>query len=142
MTTALAVSYIRQFKPVFTFIHLDHVDITGHAEGHKSPPYYQAVEKADSLIGEIIQAYKEAGIYEQTLFVVTSDHGGKGKSHGGNTIDERQIPILISGKGADTHQKIEDARIFDIPATILDALGLSVPECWDGEALAIVFEEK
>src|SRR5690606_10029021 len=58
-TTDLAIVYINDKKPLFTFIHLDHVDGAGHGYGHGSQEYYLAVSRADSLIGEIIQATKD-----------------------------------------------------------------------------------
>lgn len=68
-TTQTAVAYIKEHKPDFTFIHLDHVDHAGHSEGHGTPQYYKAVEKADSLIGLIVQSAKDAGIFESALLL-------------------------------------------------------------------------
>ena len=140
ITTFLTVSYLEKYQPMFSFIHLDHVDIAGHEAGHKTPIYYQAVEKADSLIGEIIAATKRAGMYESTLFVIISDHGGIGKSHGGDTPEETSIPILISGGRAKVKADSRDIRSFDIPPTILKALGVNIPSCWEGKPLPMVYD--
>ena len=97
-TVNSSIRYIGKKKPLFTFIHLDHVDHAGHQFGHGTTEYYQSVEKADSLIGEVISILKNADIFENTMILVTSDHGGKGKGHGGDTPEERTIPWIISGQ--------------------------------------------
>lgn len=47
------MAYIKAKQPAFLFVHLDHVDGAGHAYGHGTPQYYQAVAKADTLIDNI-----------------------------------------------------------------------------------------
>src|SRR5947199_228409 len=83
-----AIVCIQKERPALTFIHLDHVDDAGHNKGHGTPEYYAAVAEADRLIGLVLQAVKDAGIAESTIVLVTSDHGGVGKKHGGNTMAE------------------------------------------------------
>ncbi|MEO1021973.1 MAG: alkaline phosphatase family protein [Bacteroidota bacterium] len=134
-TTQTAIDFITTHKPDFTFIHLDHVDGAGHGFGHGSPEYYASVAKADSLIGLVVQATKDAGIFEETIFIISSDHGGLGKGHGGPTPDEMNIPWIISGKGIKTEGAYPlPVNTYDTPATILAALGLNVPFEWIGRA--------
>ena len=52
----------------------------------------------DGYIGQIIQAVKDAGIYDETIFIVTADHGGVNKGHGGKTMLEMETPFIICGK--------------------------------------------
>ena len=33
-------------------------------------------QNVDRYIGEIMKAFEDAGIYNETLFVLTADHGG------------------------------------------------------------------
>ncbi|MEJ0034232.1 MAG: alkaline phosphatase [Bacteroidota bacterium] len=68
-------AYIKQKKPLLTFVHLDHVDGAGHTYGWGTSQYYDAISRADDLIGQITDAVKEAGIYDETLFIITADHG-------------------------------------------------------------------
>jgi arylsulfatase A-like enzyme len=64
-------------KPRMLLVNLPGPDIEGHRDGgvtdlvHLRP----VVKSADSAIGSIVDAYKRMGIYRQTLFVVTADHG-------------------------------------------------------------------
>ena len=34
------------------------------------------LQNVDGYIGEIMMAFKDAGIYDETLFILTADHGG------------------------------------------------------------------
>ncbi len=92
-----AVAFLKAKRPTITFIHYDHVDHAGHQYGHSSPAYYAAVAEADRLAGEVLAALDEAGLSRQTIVLVTADHGGKGKDHGGATMAEIEIPWIIRG---------------------------------------------
>jgi hypothetical protein len=140
-TTDEAGRYILDKKPKFLFVHLDHVDGAGHGAGHGTPEYYQAVARADSLIGQIIQATKDAGIFEQTVFLVTSDHGGIGTGHGGETPDEILIPFILSGPGVKKGYKIpHPVYTYDNAATVAFALGIELPNACIGRPVKTAFE--
>ncbi|WPP50840.1 alkaline phosphatase family protein [Catalinimonas niigatensis] len=136
-----AVAYINNKKPDFLFVHLDHVDHAGHHDGHKTEPYYHSVSVADSLIGNIIQATKDAGIFEESVFIVSSDHGGIGYGHGGETTDEIEIPFIIYGKGVKKNHLIaEKIYTYDNAATVAFLLGLKQPYAWIGKPVKSGFE--
>lgn len=139
-TTKDAVAYLKKHKPEFTFIHLDHVDHAGHSMGHGTPEYYESVEKADSLITEIVNTTKDSGIFEKTLFIVTADHGGLGYGHGGESPAEMEIPFIIYGAGIKQGYKIEETVYqFDNAATVAYALGLEIPQSWIGRPVQGAF---
>jgi len=91
-TIQLAISYIKEEKPDFLFIHMDHVDHAGHQHGHGSSHYNESVTKADKLIGEILQASKDAGTFDDTIFIISADHGGVGTKHGGGKVSLGKPP--------------------------------------------------
>jgi hypothetical protein len=64
-------------KPKLSMINLPEIDDTGHKYGGMSSPetIKPVIENVDIQIGRIIKAFKEAGIFEKTLFVITADHG-------------------------------------------------------------------
>ncbi len=139
-TTEEAVNYIKEHTPKFTFVHLDHVDHAGHAQGHGTPDYYQAVEKADSLIAEIVNATKDAGVFEKTMFIVSADHGGLGFGHGGESLAEMEIPFILYGAGIKKGYKIEETVYqYDNAATVAYALGLQTPQAWIGRPVKGAF---
>ncbi len=43
----------------------------------------------------IVSAVKEAGMMDETVFILSADHGGKGTGHGGKTMNEMQTPIVF-----------------------------------------------
>eukprot|EP01045_Picozoa_sp_COSAG04_P006292 COSAG04_NODE_306_length_17292_cov_58.911766_5_plen_119_part_00 len=37
--------------------------------------YYAMIAEFDSMVGEYVQTIKDAGVWEETVLIVTSDHG-------------------------------------------------------------------
>ncbi len=135
-----AMAYIKKEQPQLTFIHLDHVDDAGHAYGHGTPQYYAAVAEADRLIGLVLHGLEEAGIADRTVVLVTSDHGGVGKKHGGNTIAELEIPWIVRGQGVKPGKELTTAvNTYDTAATVAYLLGLKPPACWIGRPVTEAF---
>lgn len=64
-------------RPKLSMINLPEIDITGHKWGGLSSPeaIKPVIKNVDLQIGRIIKAFKEAKIFEKTLFVITADHG-------------------------------------------------------------------
>ena len=60
-------------KPKFLFVQLDDVDGAGHSGGYGTEHHYEEIRRADGYTGEIYEAYKLAGILDETLFIVISD---------------------------------------------------------------------
>jgi hypothetical protein len=132
-TAALAVKYITSRKPQFLFVHFDHVDHAGHEYGHGTPQYYAAVAKTDTLINSIRQATVEAGIANDTVILVTSDHGGVGKGHGGESLAELEIPWIAYGANINPGRQLDlPINTFDTPATVAWLLGAKIPYAWLG----------
>ncbi|MDR0531697.1 MAG: alkaline phosphatase family protein [Oscillospiraceae bacterium] len=74
---------------------LEYCDHAGHGSGFGSqnPEYEEAIRAADSNAYDLIAAVKARPTYakEDWLILITSDHGGVGKGHGGQFAVERQI---------------------------------------------------
>ncbi len=114
-------------KPKFLFVQLDDVDGAGHSGGYGTEHHYEEIRRADGYTGEIYDAYKEAGILDETLFIVISDHGGVRNGHGGYTDTEKYVFMGLAGKNVN-ECFIEYAETRDIAAIVLYALGLTVPD--------------
>ena len=135
-TATQAADYIAANAPLFTFIHLDHVDHAGHDAGHGTSVYYQSVSKADSLIGKIMNAIRATGKANETVVLITADHGGVGKSHGGHSAAEMTIPWIISGKGIKkNHELSTPIDTFDTAVTVARVLNVKPFDCWTGKAI-------
>jgi hypothetical protein len=136
-----AVKYIETKKPDFLFLHLDNVDGAGHEYGHGSAEYYKAVGLADSLLGVVEQAYRQAGIYDHTVFIVAADHGGIGHGHGGESMAEMEIPLILSGPGVKHGYEIRGPVYqYDNAATIAYIWRLPTPGAWIGRPVRSAFE--
>lgn len=135
-TAKRAATYIAAHAPLFTFIHLDHVDHAGHESGHGTPDYYNSVRKADLLIGLLMDAVRASGKADETVVLITADHGGINKGHGGNSEAEMTIPWIISGKGIRINHELKTPiDTFDTAVTIARVLNATPFPCWTGKAI-------
>jgi hypothetical protein len=133
ITMATAVREFRENRPALLFVHLDHVDGVGHGQGWHTPDYYTAVKRADDRIGEMLGAIDAADAWDSTVVIVTSDHGGVGRSHGGTTMAELEIPWIIAGAGVAPGRVItRDVNTFDTACTAAHLLGLTQHPSWIG----------
>lgn len=71
----IAAYVIQQARPNLMTIHLFSVDHFEHEQGRDGNHVRAAVADADSAVGIIEDALKQAGIWEQTVMIVTGDHG-------------------------------------------------------------------
>jgi len=72
---ACACDIIREFKPDVLAIHPAAIDGARHSSGLFSEKVDRSLDDTERWTGMIIQATKEAGTYEDTNFVILSDHG-------------------------------------------------------------------
>jgi len=134
-------AYIVKEKPTFTAVVFNEPDSRGHNFRWGSAIYYDKLAELDSFIAVIEQAVKDAGIYDNTIFVLAADHGGSFWGHGHNLPKQRKIPVVIYGKGIKEGYTIPAKRsICDIAPTMAVILGLKVPAEWTGRPFTGVFK--
>lgn len=82
--------------------------------------YWNAIAVADQAIAFMIKRLKELGIYEQTLILITSDHGESlfddrflGHGHALNQYQTR-IPIIINRPGIQVHSAVGQTDIAEL----------------------------
>ena len=128
-----SVQYILEKKPVLCFIHIDALDHKGHANGQGSPEYYAELPLVDGRVQRIVEGIKAAGIYEDSIIMLTSDHGHLGTGHGGTSMLEMETPFVIWGKGVKKNHEIQETVLeYDLAATVAKILNLPVPQSWRG----------
>ncbi len=71
----IAAYVIKKDSPNLMTIHLFSVDHFEHQQGRDGDLVRSAVANADSAVGIIEEALKQAGIWEETVMIVTGDHG-------------------------------------------------------------------
>lgn len=88
--------FLKYAKPQILMVNLPGTDIAGHETGGIIAPVAmrQVVMNVDRGIGKLLSAYKKAGIFNKTIFVITADHGMIPNSH---VIDSDEILDLIKG---------------------------------------------
>ncbi|SEO21012.1 Arylsulfatase A [Halogranum amylolyticum] len=111
--------------------------------------YDNEIEYVDEQIGRVVDALEAAGIYDDTLLVVTADHGEEFGEHGlysehWSTYEGTQRIPLIVKPPADAEPAVSrvDTPVtnVDIAPTIADYAGLDVPGRWQGESLRPLVE--
>lgn len=138
-TARAAADYLTAYQPLFTFVHLDHVDHAGHEHTWGSPEYVQAVEKAGRLIQQMLDGLRQGSIADKTVVLVTSDHGGTSTKHGGDSPEETTIPWIVAGPSIRSGYSVEDSvRTFDTAATVAYLLGATPPDCWVGRPVVSI----
>ena len=107
--------------------------------------YYGAVTATDDLVGEVLDALEENGIADNTIVVLSSDHGENLGSHhwfNKDLLIEESIRVpMIFRYPAGITPKTNHAQIastIDVMPTLLDLLGLVPPESVHGQSLVPV----
>jgi hypothetical protein len=142
--TAAVVDRLAEKAPDVVFVHLDEVDHQGHVAGYSVmvQEYLDAIETVDAQIGEMLDVLRARETYgvEDWLVVVTTDHGGLGRGHGGQSAEERTIFLIASGPSVPSGQVISPGPgQTAVPATVMKHLGLSVDPVWGWESEAFGF---
>ena len=105
--------------------------------------YAKDVAQADERLGTLVAALKERGLFEDTLFILVSDHGEEFDEHGGWQHDHSayeellHVPLLVhlpGGRGAGT-RVVTPVSGVDLAPTILDVAGVPAPEGLRGRSL-------
>lgn len=136
----MAETYIKEKKPHLLAVCFDNPDHVGHKAGHDTPEYYAKLKELDSYVARIIQAVKDAGMLEQTIFILTADHGGIDKGHGGKTMQEMQTPFIISGRNVRKGLEFRESMMqYDVASTIAYIFDLEQPQVWIGRPMKQVF---
>lgn len=123
------------------FIHFAGGDNRGHKYGWMSGEYLKVLREGDAVLGNIIQALKDNGLFETTLIIITADHGGHNRNHIGTLIEDFRIPWIAYGPGV-VHQELTRLIMtMDTAATAAYALDLPLQEDWDGIPVYDAFGE-
>lgn len=142
---AKALDFISKNKknPSLVFLYSVHTDHAGHSHKWMSAEYIAAIEEADQAIGAFLSKLKSQDLYEDTYFLLITDHGGIGNGHGGVTMNEMQTPWAITGK------KIRNLGVTDsffssnrnTSLVLAKIFGIAdLPKSWTGTAPKEIFK--
>lgn len=114
------------------FIHLALTDGMGHVYGWLSPEQLSVIRRADEALGLLLATLDARGLRNETLLIVTSDHGGHATTHGSSLPEDMTIPWVAAGAGIQPKMLTSPVHTMDTAATAAFALGLPIPAEWDG----------
>ncbi len=106
--------------------------------------YDGAIAYLDHHLGLLFDELRSRGVLEDTLVIVTSDHGEEFGGHGyfshGNTLylPSLRVPLLISFPShIPAGERVEESvSLRDLPATIIDLLNLDAEPLFPGDSMA------
>jgi len=110
--------------------------------------YYAVITGMDEQIGRLLDALKEAGEYESTILIFSSDQGIAIGSHGlmgkQNLYEHSMgVPLVFAGPGIPKGKTVDAfAYLLDVFPTVCDLVGAKVPDGLDGKSLAPVLQGK
>ncbi len=102
--------------------------------------YAGEVKHMDESFGALVKTLRDLNLYDNTLIVLTADHGEEFYEHGGwwhgTTLYDEQlaVPLIVkwpAGMSAEA-RPAGVARLLDIAPTIFVAAGAKIPEEWQG----------
>lgn len=108
--------------------------------------YYAMISHLDTKVGQIIEAMKTNGLFDNTIIVYTADNGLAIGSHGlmGKQSlyeDCIKVPLIIAGPGI-PKSKLSDALVYlyDLFPTLSSLCQIPKPEGIDGRDITPVIE--
>jgi predicted AlkP superfamily pyrophosphatase or phosphodiesterase len=114
------------------FVHFPLVDGMGHEYGWMSWQQLSVAYRADEALGNILAELDARGLRDDTLIIITSDHGGHDTTHGTKRPDDMTIPWIAFGPGIQPKVLTTQVHTIDTAATAAFVLGLPIPPEWDG----------
>lgn len=105
--------------------------------------YDEKIAEVDDIFGDLMQRLERAGLYENTIIVLSSDHGEAVGEHEwwfdhGTLYDEvLRVPLIVRLPGGEHGGRRVDTgvQLVDLMPTLLELTGQPVPEWGHGRSL-------
>jgi arylsulfatase A-like enzyme/tetratricopeptide (TPR) repeat protein len=139
-------------QPFFMFLHYydTHHPYKPHAPCtllYADDPYAGEIAYVDICIGQVLDRLRGLGLYDNTLLIITGDHGEALGEHGEKTHSyfiyqgTLHVPLVIRAPGCSKGIHFAgNVSLVDIVPTVLDSLGLNAPARVEGVSLRKVLE--
>ncbi|MBN8458192.1 MAG: sulfatase-like hydrolase/transferase [Verrucomicrobia bacterium] len=108
--------------------------------------YYASISYWDSQVGRVIAALKDAGHFDNTIFVVAGDNGLSLGEHGllgkQNVYESggMHVPLVFAGPGIKKGETKAFAYLYEVYPTMCELVGIPVPPGLDARSLAPVIQ--
>ncbi|MEX0274810.1 MAG: sulfatase-like hydrolase/transferase [Flavobacteriaceae bacterium] len=109
--------------------------------------YYTCISFIDAQIKKVVDALKDNNLYDNTIIVLTSDHGyklGHFDRLGKYSVHETDasVPLIISGPGVASGARTSSiAQLIDIYPTLCDLTETEIPSWCQGTSLRPVMSD-
>lgn len=122
--------------------HYNSIELTGGQQAHLVNLYDAGVRWVDEILGLLVAWLDEQGLAEETVVVVTSDHGeelfengriGHGTSLGREVLE---VPWILVAPGVESRVIDGPASLADLAPTVLELLGVELDGPLDGRSWA------
>ncbi len=103
--------------------------------------YYAMCAEADAMVGDMVAMMDDLGLWDNTYFIFTSDHGELALEHRSwykmsMYEGSSRVPLVIVGPGVIKGRTIDNiVSLIDIFPTVAEMAGLPTPGNLDGESL-------
>jgi arylsulfatase A-like enzyme len=104
------------------------------SEDPRHDRYLNAVRYQDRFLEQLVALYREAGLYDQTLFVVVGDHGEAFGEHGRRLHDHViydegiRVPLVFFGAGIEAQRHADPVSQLDLMPTLLRLTGFRLED--------------
>lgn len=104
--------------------------------------YDTGIRYVDDHVGRIVTMLKEADVFDDTVIIVSADHGenqgefGIYGEHGTADVATCRIPLIIKWPGAATGENHKLQYNIDLAPTLMELLGGEAQPIWDGASFA------
>jgi arylsulfatase A-like enzyme len=105
--------------------------------------YFGEIAAFDAALGVLIEELKKAGALDNTLIVVSGDHGAPGFPHGKCNLYDfgTRVPLAIAGPGVRGGRVVDDfVNLPDLAPTFLEVGGVHVPDVMTARSLRPVLK--
>src|SRR5215471_8980043 len=128
--------------------HLPYHPPDAYAREYEDHPYDGEIAFADEQVGRLVRFLKNKGLYQNTLIVLSGDHGESLGEHGEKTHGffiynaTMHVPLIIRLPEKKTVRTVAaPVSLVDLMPTVLGALGIEIPAQVQGKRLLSALRE-
>ena len=135
------MKYVEEDEFLRIFYDRKHETMEDPLEASENMALYDAnIRYVDDQIERLFSGLKELGLAEDTLVVLTSDHGEAFGEYGfwdhwSSYKNVSHVPLVFWGEGIKSGNITDLVQGIDVAPTILELTGTSLPEGLDGNSL-------
>jgi arylsulfatase A-like enzyme len=122
--------------------------VTNEAARQAIRAYYGCVSFIDAQIGIVLEALERENLSDDTIVIISSDHGFQLGEHGlwsKDTLFEQSthVPLMVRVPGLTRKETACDeiVELVDLLPTICEFLAIPLPDCQEGTSFAPLFAD-